>query len=93
MNPHTPPPFKPAVLITGGNGLVGRYLTSTLISAGYNVSILSRNPTDSDKVRVFEWNPEKKIIDPGALDGVDYLIHLAGSNIGKKGGPKEERKR
>lgn len=77
--------MKPeSVLITGGSGLVGRYLTSLLLSEGYKVSHLSRNHNYSQKVRVFRWNPEKNYIDPLALEGTDYVVHLAGANIGEK---------
>jgi hypothetical protein len=72
------------VLITGGSGLVGKYLTSVLLSKGYIVSHLSRNANQFGKVRVFRWDPEKKIIDPVIFEGIDYLIHLAGANIGEK---------
>ena len=72
------------MLITGGSGLIGRYLTSALLSEGYTVSHLSRTPGTSGKVRVFRWNPENKTADPGIFEGVDYLIHLAGANIGDK---------
>ena len=73
-----------SVLITGGSGLVGRYLTAALLSAGYTVSHLSRNAGTSGKVRVFRWNPDKKIVDPAVFDGVDYIIHLAGASLGEK---------
>ena len=73
-----------SVLITGGSGLIGRYLTAVLLSEGYSVAHLSRNTGTSGKVRVFRWDPEKKIADPGLFEGVDYLIHLAGANIGDK---------
>ncbi len=33
---------KQGVLITGGSGMIGRYLASILLSEGYSVSILSR---------------------------------------------------
>lgn len=82
-----------SVLITGGSGLVGRYLTSALLSAGYKVSHLSRKASQFGKVRVFRWDPEKQIIDPSVFDGVDYIVHLAGANIGEKRwtiGRKEE---
>jgi uncharacterized protein len=75
---------KQAVLITGGSGLVGRYLTSALLSEGYNVSHLSRKADQFGKVRVFRWNPEMKILDPQVFEGIDYIIHLAGENIGAK---------
>lgn len=74
----------PSVLITGGGGLVGRYLTSTLIEKGYRVSHLSRKLSYQNNIRVFQWDPEKGILDPDALDGIDYVVHLAGANIGEK---------
>src|SRR5665648_577070 len=75
---------NPSVLITGGSGLIGKYLTSTLLSEGYKVTHLSRNANQFGKVRVFRWNPEKEIIDPVVFEGIDYIIHLAGTNIGEK---------
>lgn len=82
-----------SVLITGGSGLVGRYLTSLLLNNGYKVSHLSRNINSFGKVRVFRWNPVEKIIDPEILHGIEYIINLAGANIGEKrwsGKRKEE---
>lgn len=81
-----------SVLITGGSGLIGRYLTSALLSEGYKVSHLSRNGDVNAKVRVFNWDPEKKTIDSGAFEGVDYLIHLAGANIGEKRWTRKRKK-
>ena len=73
-----------SVLITGGSGLIGRHLTSLLLSEGYSVSHLSRKSDQFGKVRVYRWDPEKRILDPGILTGVDYIVHLAGANIGAK---------
>jgi uncharacterized protein (TIGR01777 family) len=72
------------VLITGGSGLVGKYLTSLLLSEGYKVSHLSRSANQFGKVRVFRWDTEKGILDPAVFEGVDWIIHLAGENIGEK---------
>jgi uncharacterized protein len=80
-----------SVLITGGSGLIGRYLTSLLLSEGYNVSHLSRRFNQFGKVRVYRWNPGKEIIDPLALEGVDYIIHLAGAGIGEKRWTRDRR--
>jgi len=82
---------KPSVLITGGSGLVGRYLTSALLSERYKVSHLSRNTNQFGKVRVFRWNPEEKILAPAIFNGIDYIIHLAGANIGEKRWTKERK--
>ena len=75
---------NPKVLITGGSGLIGRYLTSVLLSEGYNVSHLSRRQDQFGRVRVYRWDPARKIIDPLILEGIDYIIHLAGANMGEK---------
>jgi hypothetical protein len=72
------------VLITGGSGLIGRYLTSILLGEGYDVAHLSRKQDQFGRVRVFRWDPVKGIIDPVVFDGVDYIVHLAGANIGEK---------
>jgi uncharacterized protein (TIGR01777 family) len=79
------------VLITGGSGLIGRYLTSMLLGEEISVSHLSRKQAQSGRVRVFCWDPEKQIIDPSAFNRVDCIIHLAGANIGEKRWTKERR--
>ncbi len=81
---HTKIQNNMSVLITGGGGLIGRNLTSLLLSEGYNVSHLSRKVNQFGKVRVFRWDPEKEIIDPVVFEGIDYIIHLAGASIGEK---------
>ncbi len=73
-----------SVLITGGSGLIGKRLTALLVREGYRVSHLSRSRRSQGDVRVFMWDPEKSIIDNEALDGIDFIIHLAGANIGEK---------
>ena len=73
-----------SVLITGGSGLIGRYLTSALLAKGYKVSHLSRKTNQFGKVRVFRWDPDKGILDPQVFEGVDYIVNLAGANIGEK---------
>jgi uncharacterized protein len=73
-----------SVLITGGSGLIGKHLTLSLTDAGYNVSHLSRNTSSSSRVKVFKWDPATGTIDPYAFEGIDFIIHLAGANIGEK---------
>jgi uncharacterized protein len=73
-----------SVLITGGSGLIGRYLTSLLLEKGYSVSHLSRGRGYPGRVRVHGWAPEKEVLDPVVFTGIDYVIHLAGANIGSK---------
>jgi uncharacterized protein len=74
----------PSVLISGGSGLIGRYLTSTLLGEGYKVSHLSRESDSFGEVKVFRWDPGKGYLNPEVFEGIDYLVHLSGANIGEK---------
>jgi uncharacterized protein len=72
------------ILISGGTGLVGKALTKRLITKGHEVRILSRNPQSSSQLKSFYWNVEKNEIDEKAFDGVEHIVHLAGSGIADK---------
>jgi hypothetical protein len=72
------------VLITGGNGLIGRHLCRRLKERGYDVVILSRTRIEGSDVPVYTWDMERMEMDPGAILKADYIIHLAGVNIGEK---------
>ncbi|MDQ1296856.1 MAG: hypothetical protein QG611_835 [Bacteroidota bacterium] len=82
---------KKSIMITGGSGLVGRYLTSLLLAEGYKVSHLSRGQDHFGRVRVFRWDPGKQIVAPEVFEGIDYIIHLAGANIGEKRWTKKRK--
>jgi uncharacterized protein (TIGR01777 family) len=73
-----------SVLITGGSGLIGRYLTSLLLAEDFKVTHLSRQANSFGQVRVFRWDPAGDDLKPEALAGIDYIIHLSGANIGEK---------
>lgn len=72
------------VLLTGGNGLIGQHIRQKLIEKGYNVAILSSSKKYNSNIQVYYWNIEKQEIEPEALLKADYIIHLAGANIGQK---------
>lgn len=74
------------VLITGGAGYIGRHLTKVLLEKGYHVAVLSRqrNTKNNAEIPTFYWDVNKNEIDPEALSSCDYIIHLAGANIGEK---------
>jgi hypothetical protein len=73
-----------SVLITGGSGMIGKHLTSSLLEKGFSVSHLSRQANKPGIVRTYLWDPEKKSVDPGAFSGIDFIVHLAGANVGEK---------
>jgi hypothetical protein len=75
------------ILITGATGLIGKKLTSDLLSKGYSVNYLTTRNSQiksSNKINGYYWNPEKKIIDLECFKDVDTIINLAGSNIAKR---------
>jgi uncharacterized protein len=90
----------PTVLITGGTGMIGTALSRHLLSEGYNVIILSRNPRETavkhnlgTERRIFRssgnlfysrWDIDKMTIDTTAIKEADYVIHLAGAGVADK---------
>jgi uncharacterized protein (TIGR01777 family) len=80
------------VLITGGTGLIGKRLTTLLLEKGYEVAYLTRKKISIPSVQVYEWDVKNNSIEAGALEGTDYLIHLAGANVAE-GRWTEERKK
>jgi uncharacterized protein len=79
------------VLITGGTGLVGTALTKLLLSKGYHVIILTRDPKKStargafgNQVTYAAWDVKAQTIDATAVQQADYIIHLAGAGVVEK---------
>ena len=67
------------VLVTGSSGLIGGALVPALSGDGHQVRRLRRAPAAGPEVT--SWNPEDGTFAPGALDGIDAVVHLAGENI------------
>ncbi len=71
------------VLITGGTGLVGRFLQKELLIRGDEVIVLSRSKKTSDikGLSYAFWDIEKGIIDVEKVCSANSIVHLAGANI------------
>lgn len=69
------------ILIAGGSGLIGSRLSELLTEQGHSVRLLSRTPKTTGQ---FFWDPSAGEIDAAALQGVDYVINLAGAGIADK---------
>jgi uncharacterized protein (TIGR01777 family) len=68
------------VVVTGASGLIGSTLVANLRATGHDVvRLVRRAPRSRDERR---WDPDGQAVDPGALDGADAVVHLAGAGIG-----------
>lgn len=75
------------ILITGGTGMIGKALTRALIKRGDRVIILTRktpNVQYGSRVSYAEWDLYSQKIDQKAVEEADYIVHLAGANVGEK---------
>jgi uncharacterized protein (TIGR01777 family) len=79
------------ILITGATGLIGHQLCHKLKELGYRVTTLSRTKNNTSGFQTFTWNIENQILDQEAIDTADYIIHLAGANIGERRWTKERK--
>jgi hypothetical protein len=68
------------VAVTGSSGLIGTALSGALRQDGHEVIPLVRRPPGPGEIR---WDPQAADggLPPGALDGVDAVVHLSGAPI------------
>lgn len=71
------------VLITGGRGYIGTYLSEHLQQSGFSVRHLSHTKGHA-RWPTFQWNIATSTIDGAAFEDVDTIVHLAGANVGKR---------
>ncbi|HEX2695551.1 MAG TPA: NAD(P)-dependent oxidoreductase [Acidobacteriota bacterium] len=72
------------ILITGGAGSCGRYLTASLLGRGYEVRVIDKNveplrPVGDKGLTLFRAGLEDRDALKSAVDGVDAVLHLAWS--------------
>jgi len=81
------------VLITGGTGMVGTSLTQLLLSKGYQVIVLTRQPRVSNvpNLSYAVWDIDKGYIDPSAIQNADTIVHLAGAGVADKRWSKKRK--
>jgi len=82
------------VLITGGTGLIGTALTNALVQKGYDVIVLSRtNKSSNEKSITYSvWDVTNQSIAEEAIKKADYIVHLAGANVGEKRWTEKRKK-
>lgn len=77
------------VAITGSSGLIGAALGKTLEGGGHSVVRMVRGASDAPDAM---WDPRAGWIRPGAFEGVDAVVHLAGESIGEGRWTESRRK-
>jgi uncharacterized protein (TIGR01777 family) len=84
------------VIITGGTGLIGSALSRFLVSRGFQVIILSRNPrsyrSNSPGISFAAWNIEEQSANEEAFQKANYVIHLAGAGVADKPWTEKRKK-
>lgn len=71
------------ILLTGGTGTLGRLIRPLLRDAGGKTRVLSRNPQPpADDVEFVTGDLTTGAGVDAAVDGVDTILHLAGTNAG-----------
>ena len=76
------------VTITGATGLLGPRLVRELQGAGWEVTVLSRDPdrarTALPGVQAFAWDLNSEAAPVAALEGRDGVVHLAGEPVAQR---------
>jgi uncharacterized protein (TIGR01777 family) len=77
------------VIITGGTGLLGRALAEDLAGAGYEVTLLSRQPEKATAlppgVRAERWDGRTAKGWGKLINGAEAVVNLAGENLAGNG--------
>lgn len=72
---------KKNILIAGGSGFIGQYLSGHFSDNGYPVSLLGRKILKKAGHASYFWDPAKGKIDSEALYHKDVVINLSGAGI------------
>ncbi len=75
------------ILITGGTGFIGRFLTQKLLADGHEITLLSRNPRKNKNTPSLDYIAFETVATDeniAKIKAADIVINLAGENIGDK---------
>jgi len=81
------------ILISGASGLVGKYLTPTLIAKGHEVhKLVRKTPQSADEI---QWDAEKGFSESeqAKLENFDAVVHLAGDNVASENWSDEKKRK
>lgn len=71
------------IAVTGSSGLIGTALLAALRDAGHRAVPVVR-PESNAAGESVHWDPNAGMIDAAGFDGLDAVVHLAGTGIGDK---------
>jgi len=70
------------ILVSGGSGMVGSELITTLTYDGHQViQLVRRTPNPEARISELSWDPEHGVFDSQMLGSIDAAIHLGGVSI------------
>lgn len=71
------------IAITGASGFIGTQLAAFLSTGGHDVIRIGRSAPKPGSHDI-QWNPQRGQLDPRGLEGIDAVIHLAGSSVASR---------
>ena len=83
-------PAPRTIAVTGSTGLIARSLLPFLTAAGHRIRRVVRSGPGPEDIL---WDPAAGRLDPGALEGVDAVVHLAGESIAGARWTEEQKRR
>jgi uncharacterized protein len=76
------------IIIAGATGFLGSALVRELAGEGITVHRLSRHTATAPGDII--WHPERGELDPGALEGAEAIVNLAGEPIAQRWTPEKK---
>lgn len=81
------------VLVTGGNGFIGRRLVSLLLEHNHQVTVIDRSvlPSAASNLRQVRCDLLRENVPLGIFEGIDAVVHLAGVSVAGLWTPRRKR--
>ncbi len=79
------------IVIIGGSGLVGQHLSQKLSGLGYHISIYGRTQKQESQYSFYTYNYRSNQIETEGLEQANFVINLAGANVGSKRWTKKRK--
>lgn len=80
------------IAVTGSSGLIGTALLAELRRAGHRAIPVVR-PDSASTADSLHWDPSRGEIDAAGFEGLDGVVHLAGTGIGDRRWTPEQKRR